>query len=167
MKLLEDTIKTHLNKIEFKGATSSIKYNKAMPLFKVGETSLGSKGSIKRITLRIPRLHIKTSSNNTVMTLTDYKGNVVLSCSAGNLMFKGAKRSTPYAAESVALKIKKYLQQHKYKNLRILVNGVNKNNYTIMKKISTIRLKKINIKSLQNTTPVPHNGCRKAKKRRL
>jgi|APLak6261660806_1056025.scaffolds.fasta_scaffold61432_2 small subunit ribosomal protein S11 len=113
---------------------------------------------------KICKLYIKTTLNNTFITLTDLKGNVFLFYSTGKLGFKGAKRSTSYAAESVLSYIIKNCMSLGIKGLFLYINGINN---IINTSINKFKSYKIRIFRINNYTPINFNGCRAPKTRRV
>ena len=109
-------------------------------------------------------LNILSSYNNTIATLTDREGNVILSSSCGAMGFKGAKKATPYAATRVADMVVEKVKKSGLQDVEIFVKGVGGGRESAVRSIATHGL---NIKSITDTTPLPHNGCRPPKVRRV
>jgi len=110
---------------------------------------------------KIVTLAVKCTSNNTIIHARGLDKNIILS--TGNVGFKGAKRSTKYATEQLAQVMCEKLIENKIKSIIIIFKGSNKGKKSIIKKLK----KNIIITKLIDKTPVPHNGCRAKKKRRL
>ena len=108
--------------------------------------------------------HIKSTFNNTIITITDLQGETIAWCSSGNTGFKGAKKSTPFAAQTAAEKAAKSAIESGIKQTEILVNGPGAGRETA---IRAIQATGIEITLIKDITPVPHNGCRPPKKRRV
>nr|YP_009399980.1 ribosomal protein S11 [Tolypiocladia glomerulata]ARW69799.1 ribosomal protein S11 [Tolypiocladia glomerulata] len=108
--------------------------------------------------------HIKSTFNNTIITITDLQGETITWSSAGSSGFKGAKKSTPFAAQSAAEQVAKIAMDHGMKHTEILVNGPGAGRETA---IRAIQAAGIEITLIKDITPVPHNGCRPPKKRRV
>lgn len=109
-------------------------------------------------------LYIFSSYNNTIITLTDQFGNVLESKSAGKLGFKGSKKSTPFAASKVAEAIGQTADKMGIKKVKIFVKGVGSGRESAVRSIAN---QGFEILSIKDTTPIPHNGCRQRKPRKL
>jgi len=109
-------------------------------------------------------LYVSSSYNNTILTLTDPKGDVLSWASAGKIGFKGTKKGTPYAANRVAEVMAQVIQKMKLSRLDIKVKGIGGGRESA---IRTLVAKGINIESIEDLTPVAHNGCRPRKPRKL
>jgi small subunit ribosomal protein S11 len=110
------------------------------------------------------RAYIFSSYNNTVITLTDPSGNVLGWTSAGSIGFKGAKKATPFAASKVAEAITRITEKIGIKRVNILVKGVGSGRESAIRSLAARGLEIISIKDV---TPIPHNGCRPPKVRRV
>nr|YP_009391912.1 ribosomal protein S11 [Acrosorium ciliolatum]ARW60056.1 ribosomal protein S11 [Acrosorium ciliolatum] len=108
--------------------------------------------------------HIKSTFNNTIITITDLQGETIAWCSSGACGFKGAKKSTPFAAQTAAEKVAKYAMEYGIKQTEIMVNGPGAGRETA---IRAIQATGIEITLIKDITPIPHNGCRPPKKRRV
>ena len=108
--------------------------------------------------------HIKSTFNNTIITITDLQGETIAWSSSGANGFKGAKKSTPFAAQTSADKAAKIAIDSGMKQTEILVNGPGAGRETA---IRAIQAAGIEITLIKDITPVPHNGCRPPKKRRI
>lgn len=108
--------------------------------------------------------HIKSSFNNTIITFTDLKGNVVSWASAGNAGFKGSRKSTPFAAQQAAEQASERAMEHGVRRVHVHVKGPGSGRETA---IRSIQNSGIEIKGIRDMTPVPHNGCRPPKRRRV
>nr|YP_009399775.1 ribosomal protein S11 [Digenea simplex]ARW69594.1 ribosomal protein S11 [Digenea simplex] len=108
--------------------------------------------------------HIKSTFNNTIITITDLQGETIAWCSSGASGFKGAKKSTPFAAQTAAEKAAKFAIEYGMKQTEIMVNGPGAGRETA---IRAIQAAGIEITLIKDITPVPHNGCRPPKKRRV
>ncbi len=109
-------------------------------------------------------LFIYSSYNNTILTLTDMRGNVVAWTSAGRIGFKGTKKGTPYAANRVAEVMAQVIQKFKIDNIHVKVKGIGSGRESA---IRTLVAKGVSLQSIEDVTPVPHNGCRPPKPRKL
>jgi len=109
-------------------------------------------------------VHIQATFNNTVITITDRQGNTISWSSAGSLDFKGAKKSTPFAAQVTAENAAKKAMEHGLKEVDVYVKGPGSGRESAIRTLQVVGLK-INV--IKDVTPVPHNGCRPPKKRRV
>ena len=108
--------------------------------------------------------HIKSSFNNTIISFTDQDGNVLSWASAGNVGFKGSRKSTPYAAQMAAETATKRAMEHGVRKVDVEVKGPGSGRETA---IRTIQQMGIEVTGIKDVTPVPHNGCRPPKRRRV
>ena len=108
--------------------------------------------------------HIKATFNNTIISITDLKGNVLTWASAGAVGFKGAKKSTPYAAQLASLNAAKKVREMGLKELEVLVKGPGPGRESAIRSLQAAGL---SVKRIKDITPAPHNGCRPKKKRRV
>jgi len=108
--------------------------------------------------------HVKSSFNNTMVTITNLEGDVVLSCSAGKLGFKGSRKGTPFAASQVATTLSKDMQLMGIKTLEINLQGPGSGRDSVVRAFQGSGM---HISVLRDVTPLPHNGTRPAKKRRV
>nr|YP_010850685.1 ribosomal protein S11 [Lophurella hookeriana]WGH13422.1 ribosomal protein S11 [Lophurella hookeriana] len=108
--------------------------------------------------------HIKSTFNNTIITITDLQGETITWCSSGASGFKGAKKSTPFAAQTTAERAAKIAIDYGMKQTEIMINGPGAGRETA---IRAIQAAGIEITLIKDITPVPHNGCRPPKKRRV
>lgn len=117
-----------------------------------------------RLRIETGRIYIQVSYNNTVMTVTDNKGNVLTWASAGSLGFSGPKKATAFAATKVAEAIAEKLQKSGPVNVEILIKGIGGGRDAALK---TLANRGFNVLSLKDITPIPHNGPRPPKVRRV
>lgn len=110
-------------------------------------------------------IHISATFNNTVVTVTDEMGNVIAWSSAGSLGFKGSKKSTPYAAQQAVEDALTKAKEHGLKEIGIKVQGPGSGRKTAVKSAGTSEGVKVSF--LKDVTPLPHNGCRPPKRRRV
>ena len=108
--------------------------------------------------------HIKSSFNNTIVTLTDREGNVIAWESAGGAGFKGSRKSTPFAAQVAAESAGRAAQEYGVKNLEVRIKGPGPGRESAVRALNALGFK---IGSISDVTPVPHNGCRPPKRRRV
>lgn len=109
-------------------------------------------------------VHIQSTFNNTLITFTDVSGNVVSWSSAGSRGFKGSRKSTPFAAQVAAGDAAAKAMEHGLKNVQVLVKGPGAGRESALRAIAAAGLK---ISLIRDVTPIPHNGCRQAKRRRV
>ena len=110
------------------------------------------------------QVHIQASFNNTIVTLTDAQGNAISWASAGGLGFKGSRKSTPYAAQMAAETAAKAAAPSGLKTVDVFVKGPGSGREAAIRALAA---NGINVTSIQDVTPVPHNGCRPPKRRRV
>jgi len=110
------------------------------------------------------RIYISSTYNNTIITLTDERGNVLVWKSAGSIGFKGTKKGTSYAASQVAQALAAVAHKMKIKEVDVFVKGIGGGRDTALK---TLVNEGFEINSIQDITPIPHNGCRPKKPRRV
>ena len=108
--------------------------------------------------------HIHSSFNNTIVTITDVDGNAIATGSAGELGFKGSRKSTPFAAGEVADKAAKKAMEHGLKTVEVFVKGPGSGREAAIRALQTAGLE---ISAIKDVTPIPHNGCRPPKRRRV
>lgn len=108
--------------------------------------------------------YIKATYNNTLITLTDQNGNVLAWSSAGMCGFRGPKKSTPYAASVIVKDVVEKVKKHGLQDVNVFVRGVGSGREAA---IRALNANGINISSIKDTTPIPHNGCRAKKPRRV
>ena len=108
--------------------------------------------------------HIQSTFNNTVVTITDMNGNVIAWSSAGVKGFKGSRKSTPFAAQLVAADAARKAMDHGVKTVGVLVKGPGSGREAAIRAIQGAGIRVV---SIRDVTPVPHNGCRPPKKRRV
>lgn len=108
--------------------------------------------------------HIQSTFNNTLVTLTDMNGNALSWSSAGSNGFKGSRKSTPFAAQTAAEVAAKAAMEHGLKTVEVYVKGPGSGREAAIRALETVGLKVVSIKDI---TPIPHNGCRPPKKRRV
>ena len=108
--------------------------------------------------------HIKSSFNNTIITISDQQGNVIAWASAGNVGFKGSRKSTPFAAQLAAETVARRAMEHGVRKVDVVVKGPGSGRETA---IRTIQNTGIEVVGIKDVTPIPHNGCRPPKRRRV
>src|SRR5229473_1306254 len=108
--------------------------------------------------------HIKSTFNNTIVSITDPMGNVIAWASAGHVGFKGSRKSTPFAAQMAAEAAARRAQEHGMRKVDVFVKGPGSGRETAIRSLTATGLEVLGI---QDVTPVPHNGCRPRKRRRV
>src|SRR3954471_14578011 len=108
--------------------------------------------------------HIKSSFNNTIVSITDQEGNVISWASAGNVGFKGSRKSTPFAAQRAAERAARRAMEHGVRKVDVMVKGPGSGRETAIRSIQNTGIEVVGIKDV---TPIPHNGCRPPKRRRV
>ena len=108
--------------------------------------------------------HIRSSFNNTIVTLTDLNGNALSWASAGEMGFKGSRKSTPYAAQTAAETAAKLAMEHGLKTVEVYIKGPGQGRESAIRALQTAGLE---IVSIKDVTPIPHHGCRPPKRRRV
>jgi small subunit ribosomal protein S11 len=108
--------------------------------------------------------HIKSTFNNTIVSITDPAGNVISWASAGQVGFKGSRKSTPFAAQMAAEAAARRAQEHGMRKVDVFVKGPGSGRETAIRSLQATGLE---VGSIQDVTPTPHNGCRPPKRRRV
>ena len=108
--------------------------------------------------------HIKSTFNNTIVTITDLQGNTLSWASAGNVGFKGSRKSTPFAAQLAAEDAAKKAMEHGVRNVTVFVKGPGAGRESALRALNSAGFK---IQLIRDCTPVTHNGCRPRKRRRV
>ncbi|MEO0721176.1 MAG: 30S ribosomal protein S11 [Pseudomonadota bacterium] len=109
-------------------------------------------------------VHVTSSFNNTMVTITDAQGNAISWSSAGAMGFKGSRKSTPYAAQMAAEDAGKKAQEHGVRTLEVEVQGPGSGRESALRALAAVGF---NITSIRDVTPIAHNGCRPPKRRRV
>lgn len=123
----------------------------------------GAKKKAKR-SLSVGQVHIMASFNNTIVTVTDLQGNTVAWGSAGSAGFKGSRKSTPFAAKLAAEQATQAAQQMGIQEVDIVVKGPGPGRENAIRAVQSLGVR---VRSIADITPIPHNGCRPPKKRRV
>ena len=108
--------------------------------------------------------HINSTFNNTIITITDTTGNTISWSSSGNKGFKGSRKSTPFAAQLAAEEAGKKAMEHGMKHIEIIIKGPGNGRESAIRALGSTGL---NITVIKDITPIPHNGCRPSKRRRV
>lgn len=118
----------------------------------------------ERKNIEVGQAHIQASFNNTLVTLTDAEGNAISWCSSGSLGFKGSRKSTPFAAQMCAETAAKAAVDQGLKSVAVFVKGPGSGREAAIRALQGAGL---TVTSIKDITPIPHNGCRPPKKRRV
>ena len=120
----------------------------------------------KRVTKNIDKgqVHILSSFNNTLITVTDEKGNAISACSAGALGFRGSRKSTPYAAQQASERAARAAAEQGIKSVDVFIKGPGSGRESAVRALENAR---ISVTSITDVSPIPHNGCRPPKRRRV
>jgi len=108
--------------------------------------------------------HVNASFNNTMITITDAQGNTIAWSSAGGMGFKGSRKSTPYAAQMAAEDAGRKAMEHGMKTIEVFVKGPGSGRESALRALQSVGF---NVLSIKDVTPIPHNGCRPPKRRRV
>jgi small subunit ribosomal protein S11 len=118
----------------------------------------------ERKNIAVGQAHVKSTFNNTIVTITDPLGNVIAWQSGGTSNYKGSRKSTPFAAQLAAEAAAKTAQEHGMRKVAVFAKGPGSGRETAIRSLQAAGLE---IASIQDCTPVPHNGCRPRKRRRV
>ncbi|MCD7873005.1 MAG: 30S ribosomal protein S11 [Clostridiales bacterium] len=109
-------------------------------------------------------VHIQSTFNNTIVTVADMQGNAISWASAGEMGFRGSRKSTPYAAQTAAETAAKAAMEHGMKSVEVYVKGPGVGRESAIRALETVGLQ---VTLIKDVTPIPHNGCRPPKRRRV
>ncbi len=126
--------------------------------------SRGSRKKKERKNIQNGIAHIQSTFNNTIITITDMSGNVIAWSSAGSQGFKGSRKSTPFAAQLAAGDAAKKAQEHGVQNIEVYVKGPGSGREAALRALQAAGF---NVTLIRDVTPIPHNGCRPPKRRRV
>jgi small subunit ribosomal protein S11 len=129
---------------------------------KTGKKKTGKKR--EKVNVPIGLVHILASFNNTVISITDMEGNLLASCSAGAVGFKGSRKGTPFAAQQAASNAANSVREYGMRTVQVLLKGPGAGRESAVRALQAAGLE---VKSIRDITPIPHNGCRPPKKRRV
>lgn len=121
-------------------------------------------GRRERKSIPVGRAYIQSTFNNTIVTLTDPEGNVIASGSSGTVGFKGSRKGTPYAAQMAAREATRKAMTHGLRQVEVYVKGPGSGREAAIRSLQSSGL---HITGIKDVTPIPHNGCRPPKKRRV
>ncbi|MDY7028221.1 MAG: 30S ribosomal protein S11 [Spirochaetota bacterium] len=129
----------------------------------MAKAAKGAKKKAKK-TVYEGNVYVQATFNNTIVTITDLQGNAVSWASAGGLGFRGAKKSTPYAAQTTAETAAKKAMDYGLRDVHVFVKGPGVGRESAIRSLGNLGL---TVKSIRDVTPIPHNGCRPRKSRRV
>mgnify|MGYP002574856814 CR=1 FL=1 len=124
----------------------------------------GSRKRREKKNIECGAAHIQSTFNNTIVTITDMQGNAVSWASAGEMGFRGSKKSTPFAAQTAAEVAAKAAMEHGMKTVEVFVKGPGSGREAAIRALQTAGL---DVTLIKDVTPIPHNGCRPPKRRRV
>jgi len=129
---------------------------------KAGEKAARKKKSRKNVSEGV--VHIHSTFNNTIVTITDYQGNVISWSSAGTVGFKGSRKGTPFAAQQAAENAAKKAMDHGLRSVQVFVRGPGAGRESALRSLQSAG---VHVSLIKDVTPIPHNGCRPPKRRRV
>jgi len=129
---------------------------------KTGKKKTGKKR--EKVNVPVGIVHILASFNNTVISITDMEGNLLASCSAGAVGFKGSRKGTPFAAQQAASNAANSVREYGMRTVQVLLKGPGAGRESAVRALQAAGLE---VKSIRDITPIPHNGCRPPKRRRV
>jgi small subunit ribosomal protein S11 len=118
----------------------------------------------ERKSIPVGRAYIQATFNNTIITLTDLKGDVISWASSGTAGFKGSRKGTPYAAQLAAASAARKAMEHGMRQIEVMVKGPGSGREAAIRSLQSAGL---HVTSIRDVTPIPHNGCRPPKRRRI
>ena len=110
------------------------------------------------------QVHIKSSFNNTIITFTDANGNTITQCSSGALGYRGSRKSTPFAAQQASETVAKVAMEHGLRSVEVFVKGPGQGRESAIRALGNVGLE---VTMISDVSPIPHNGCRPPKRRRV
>ncbi len=110
------------------------------------------------------QVHIKSSFNNTIITITDAQGNAITQCSSGALGYRGSRKSTPFAAQQASETAAKVAMEHGLRSVEVFVKGPGQGRESAIRALGNVGLE---VTMISDVSPIPHNGCRPPKRRRV
>src|SRR6201994_588103 len=137
---------------------------------KAGSTAADKKGKTKKFKKKerkhVPHglVHVQASFNNTIVTISDPNGNTVSWKSSGSLGFRGSRKGTPFAAQQAAMNAANQARDHGMRSVDVRVSGPGSGRESAVRALAAAG---IEVRSIRDTTPIPHNGCRPPKRRRV
>jgi len=129
---------------------------------KSGQKKAGKKR--ERVNVPAGIVHILATFNNTIISITDTEGNLLAACSAGAVGFKGSRKGTPFAAQQAATSAARAAMEFGMRTVQVLLKGPGAGRESAVRALSAAGL---DVKTIKDITPIPHNGCRPPKRRRV
>ncbi|MDR1733464.1 MAG: 30S ribosomal protein S11 [Oscillospiraceae bacterium] len=129
-----------------------------------GKKTTGNRRRIVRKHIERGAVHIQSTFNNTIVTITDMQGNAISWASAGEMGFRGSKKSTPFAAQTAAETAATTAKEHGLRTVEVYVKGPGQGREAAIRALQTVGLE---VTLIKDVTPIPHNGCRPPKRRRV
>ena len=160
---LRREIAMNIKRLQEIGCYRGIRHRKGLPV-RGQKTKTNARTRRVRKNVEHGQAHIQSSFNNTIVTLTDAEGNALSWASAGGLGFRGSRKSTPYAAQMAAETATKAALVHGLKTVDVMVKGPGSGREAAIRALQACGLE---VTSIRDVTPVPHNGCRPPKRRRV
>ncbi len=151
-------------KVETAGKEKEVEDKKEKKTEEVNEVIKSKKKNKKKRQILKGKANVKCSYNNTIVSLSDLNGNVLAWATSGLLGFKGAKKATPYAATQVVANVAEKVKKYGLKDLEVYVKGVGSGRESSIRALAN---NGFNLISIKDVTPIPHNGCRARRPRRL
>lgn len=131
---------------------------------KTGKTAKKKFKKSVRKSVPVGVVHIQATFNNTIVTISDPNGNVIAWSSAGSLGFRGSQKGTPFAAQQASATAAKAAREHGLRTVNVRVTGPGSGRESAVRALATVGL---DVKHIRDVTPIPHNGCRPPKRRRV
>lgn len=131
---------------------------------KITVKKVSRRRNAKRKNIQYGSAHIQATFNNTIVTITDTQGNAISWASAGGLGFRGSRKSTPFAAQMAAETAAKAAMEHGLKSIQVYVKGPGSGREAAIRALQSAGLE---VNMIKDVTPIPHNGCRPPKRRRV
>jgi small subunit ribosomal protein S11 len=135
-----------------------------MAKVKTGKTAKKKFKKSVRKSVPVGVVHIQATFNNTIVTISDPNGNVIAWSSAGSLGFRGSQKGTPFAAQQASATAAKAAREHGLRTVNVRVTGPGSGRESAVRALATVGL---DVKHIRDVTPIPHNGCRPPKRRRV
>ena len=135
-----------------------------MAKVKTGKTAKKKFKKSVRKSVPVGVVHIQATFNNTIVTISDPNGNVIAWSSAGSLGFRGSQKGTPFAAQQASSTAAKAAREHGLRTVNVRVTGPGSGRESAVRALATVGL---DVKHIRDVTPIPHNGCRPPKRRRV
>ena len=135
-----------------------------MAKVKTGKTAKKKFKKSVRKSVPVGVVHIQATFNNTIVTISDPNGNVLAWSSAGSLGFRGSQKGTPFAAQQASATAAKAAREHGLRTVNVRVTGPGSGRESAVRALATVGL---DVKHIRDVTPIPHNGCRPPKRRRV